>query len=74
MLGCVFIMILKKRLSQVEKFLIVRADVDNYTSRYCEEHGVFQSRKDTDTGKCPYCKKECEVIDNIEELRDKYCS
>jgi hypothetical protein len=64
-------MILKKRLSQVEKFLIENANDDNYSTRYCNDHGVFQKRQDVDDGKCIYCKKQCEVIENLKEIQEK---
>jgi len=67
-------MILKKTLSQVEKYLIVNANDNKYTTCYCNEHGVFQKRKDVDSCKCPYCNIECEVIENLKELQDKYGS
>jgi hypothetical protein len=61
---------LTKKLSTVEKFIIQNIN-DEYTTRYCDLHGVFQKHKNDD-GKCPFCKKECEVIENLKELQIKY--
>lgn len=66
-------MILNKKLSKVEKLLIVKVD-DNYITLYCEEHGIFQKRVDINDNKCIYCKKSCEIVENLQELKDKYKS
>lgn len=60
-----------ERFCKIEKFLIANVD-DNYTTYRCDEHGVFQKRKDIDDGCCIYCKKKYNPIENITELKEKF--
>ena len=60
-----------KRISKVEKFLIAEID-DNYTTYRCDEHGVYQIRKDVNNSQCPYCKKKYEPLKNFKELQAKF--
>lgn len=59
------------KFEKTEKFLIANAD-KKYTTYRCDEHGVFQMRKDVDNGLCPYCKKQYLPMENIEELKEKF--
>jgi len=63
-------MILNKKLSKAEK-VIIALQTEKYTTMYCETHGVWQTLNKEVTN-CPYCKKECEEVENIEELVSKY--
>ena len=62
-----------RKLQKTEKIIIAIVD-DNYTTYDCTEHGIFQIRKDTDDGKCPYstCKGKVSLVENIAELKEKY--
>jgi hypothetical protein len=50
------------------------SDDERYITRYCDTCGVFQNRRDVDNGRCWRCKKECEEIENLAELRNKFSS
>jgi hypothetical protein len=62
-----------RKLQKTEKMIIAMAD-DNYTTYDCTEHGIYQKRKDVDDGKCPYstCKGKVSLVENIDELKEKY--
>ena len=60
------------KISKIEKNLIALGDNEKYNTYHCAEHGIYQKRKDVDDKKCIYCKKENEVVENIDELKEKY--
>jgi len=60
-----------KKFSKVEKVLIATNEGEFNTYK-CPEHGVFQKRKAIDNGECIFCKKKCEPIENIDELKEKF--
>lgn len=63
---------MKKKFSKAEKTIIALVDENEYTTYVCFEHGVFQQRNDVANGICPYCKKVCEKLDNVSELREQF--
>lgn len=64
-----------KRLTNVEKAILKMGDHDKYNSYRCDDHGVFQIRKDIPEEKqvCPYCKKLFPALseDEIRQLIEK---
>ena len=61
-----------KKFAKTEKVIIAMDNGENYNTYRCDEHGVFQKRKDVDDSKCPYCKKACNPVENIDELRQQF--
>lgn len=60
----------KNTLDKADKMLIKIADIAKNTARKCEKHGLFFRKNETDNCLCPQCKKECEKVDNISELKE----
>lgn len=64
-------MILKiEKLTSVEKFVIKNDFGKDLNTRHCNTHGVFQKSKTIDDEKCPYCKKQCEIVENLQQIKD----
>ncbi len=64
-------MILKRKLTHKENAM-TECLVGEYVIRYCEKDGIYKRLKSEKDQTCPYCEKECEEIENIEELQEKY--
>jgi hypothetical protein len=49
-----------KKLSKLEKFLLQTSDNENYVTYRCDEHGIYQIRKDVpeEDHKCVFCKNK----------------
>jgi hypothetical protein len=49
-----------KKLSKVEKTILQMNDNEKYDTYRCDEHGIYQIRKDVpeEDHKCVYCKKK----------------
>jgi len=57
---------------KAEKVIIAMHD-DSVNTYQCSIHGVFSKRKDVDDKKCgPNCKGEITVIENVNELKEKF--
>lgn len=52
--------------------MIALANNDKYNTYHCEEHGIYQKRKDVDDQKCIYCAKINSLVENINDLTEKY--
>lgn len=59
-------MILKKKISQLEKQILKYSQTD-YTIYFCNEDGFFAVKNDK-SDICPWCQNTCEKVDNVEEL------
>jgi hypothetical protein len=55
-----------------EKWLIACVDTEKFNTYECEEHGIYKKSKDSDDGKCIYCGKVHEPLEDIEELKKQF--
>lgn len=64
-----------KKISKVEKTILQMNDRNKYDTYRCDEHGIYQIRKDVPESerKCLYCKKKHTKLtdEEIDELIKK---
>lgn len=56
----------------VEKMMIATADENKYSAYRCDVHRTFMQQREGADGICHYCKKQCEEIENITDLRKQF--